>query len=44
MAAQISVSVVAKRGCFLSQTVLREGLDFNFDGKIIKKSASHGRS
>ena len=43
MAARVSVSVLAKQGCFLSKFVLRECLDFNFDGKIIKKYASHGR-
>ena len=44
MAARVSVCVLAKQGCFLSKLVLREGLDFNFDGKIIKKYASDGWS
>jgi hypothetical protein len=44
MAARMPVSVLAKQGCFLSKRALREGLDFNFDGKIIKKYASDGWS
>lgn len=43
MAARVSVSALAKRGCFLSKLALREGLDY-FDGKIIKKYASDGWS
>ena len=42
MAARVPVSVLAKQGSFLSKIALREGLDFNLDGKIIKKYASDG--